>query len=417
MVLVPFGPLRWYRLVRYDGTDCSATVVPIRPLRWYRLTDTITKQSCDELLDIIKTHKEKLWLPYQVGMEFFNNRLSVIEGIRNGFNKLLANLSKTEDVLNESLKFNEFKSDTAHNIEQLRIDIKNFRKREVSKVKAWQKEFEDNDKEVILKEILKLYDGKVGDDYSSDLLDELYKDGDKRFKESIPPGYADWNEKIKHGIRHACGDLIWWKQAIDYARDNKCDLIIVTDDKKEDWWYKVSGKTIGPRVELIREFNKETNGQSFIMYKTHQFMEMAKELDGAVVSDSSIREAESTGSTDYRQFIDMLGGVTDPLVDSSHFKYPWMRINTPEIAGASGTVSSVYPYGIQGLPGAQGVTGASVPLGFYDSITGLTYPKENEIHSLADFYAQHPDGKMAFPKVTDSSSMWFDYISKKKDDK
>ena len=45
MVLVPFGPLRWYRLVRYDGTDCSATVggtvwsammVPIAPLRWYR---------------------------------------------------------------------------------------------------------------------------------------------------------------------------------------------------------------------------------------------------------------------------------------------------------------------------------------------------------------------------------------------
>ncbi len=29
MVLVPFGPLRWYRLVRYDGTDCSATLVPI----------------------------------------------------------------------------------------------------------------------------------------------------------------------------------------------------------------------------------------------------------------------------------------------------------------------------------------------------------------------------------------------------
>lgn len=44
MVLVPFGPLRWYRLVRYDGTDCSATVVPIRPLRWYRLTDTINME-------------------------------------------------------------------------------------------------------------------------------------------------------------------------------------------------------------------------------------------------------------------------------------------------------------------------------------------------------------------------------------
>lgn len=47
MVLVPFGPLRWYRLVRYDGTDCSATVVPVRPLRWYRLTDTIS-YGCNE---------------------------------------------------------------------------------------------------------------------------------------------------------------------------------------------------------------------------------------------------------------------------------------------------------------------------------------------------------------------------------
>ena len=49
MVLVPFGPLRWYRLVRYDGTDSTATLVPIRPLRWYRLTDTITR-TLDELL-------------------------------------------------------------------------------------------------------------------------------------------------------------------------------------------------------------------------------------------------------------------------------------------------------------------------------------------------------------------------------
>ena len=29
MVLVPFGPLRRYRLVRYDGTDSTATLVPI----------------------------------------------------------------------------------------------------------------------------------------------------------------------------------------------------------------------------------------------------------------------------------------------------------------------------------------------------------------------------------------------------
>ena len=38
-----------------------------------------SKKSCDELIGIIEKHKDNLWLPYQVGMEFFNNRLGVIE--------------------------------------------------------------------------------------------------------------------------------------------------------------------------------------------------------------------------------------------------------------------------------------------------------------------------------------------------
>ena len=61
MVLVPFGPLRWYRLVRYDGTDCSATVVPIRPLRWYRLTDTINYP--DEFEELVKIIASSIGAP------------------------------------------------------------------------------------------------------------------------------------------------------------------------------------------------------------------------------------------------------------------------------------------------------------------------------------------------------------------
>jgi hypothetical protein len=33
-----------------------------------------SKKSYGELIGIIKNHKNSLWLPYQVGMEFFNNR-------------------------------------------------------------------------------------------------------------------------------------------------------------------------------------------------------------------------------------------------------------------------------------------------------------------------------------------------------
>lgn len=376
-----------------------------------------SKQSCDELIGIVEKHKDNLWLPYQVGKEFFNNRLGVIEGIKNGFDQLLTNVGKIDEILNDQLKLNKFKSDTAHNLDQLREDITNFRKREESKIRKWQKEFEESDKEAILNKILALYDGKVGDDYDEAKLKELYAEGERRQKESIPPGFADWSDKIKEGIRHACGDLIWWKQAIDYARDKKCDLVIVTDDKKDDWWYKISGKTISPRVELIREFDKETNGQKFLMYKTHQFMEMAKQLDGATVSDSSIKEVKETGAIDYSRLVGSY--MTDPysLEGSPLSKYMaggyQSVLGTPLVAGSLASE----PSRLVGIQGLTGMTDGKGFLGVYDPSSHIAIPKSDSVSDLIDFYSQHPDGKVALSGLTglsDETEKWIErYITKK----
>ena len=59
---------------------------------------------------------------------------------------------------------------------------------------------------------------------------------------------------------------------IKEAKAKGKDLIFITEDVKEDWWYIVGGKTIGPRIELLREFIKETNGKSFQMYRTEEFI-------------------------------------------------------------------------------------------------------------------------------------------------
>ena len=328
-----------------------------------------TKQSCDELMAIIKNHKDNLWLPYQVAMEFFNNRISVIEGIRNGFISLLTNVSKIDEILEKELKLNDFKNDTALNVDKIRNDIKNFKSRTSNKIKKWMTEFEKNDKDSLLEEILELYEGKVGDDYDDNDLDKIYDEGGVRYPKSIPPGYADMKEKEKMGNRHKFGDLIWWKQAIDYAKTMQKDLIIVTDDRKEDWWYKVSGRIISPRVELIREFHKETDGRKFLMYQTHQFMKMAKELDDAQVSDSSISEAEEKSFIDYSQLMTMYGIGANPLdytslypntiLENLHNNYP-MGYN---------------PYGLGQIDG---------------KVLGRDYN---------DFYKNYPEGFMPFPKI------------------
>lgn len=65
-------------------------------------------------------------------------------------------------------------------------------------------------------------------------------------------------KKKDSGDRRLYGDLIVWKQVIQKSKKDKINIILVTDDLKEDWWLKINGKTIGPRFELIKEFHIET---------------------------------------------------------------------------------------------------------------------------------------------------------------
>ncbi|MDW7668705.1 MAG: PIN-like domain-containing protein, partial [Bacillota bacterium] len=70
------------------------------------------------------------------------------------------------------------------------------------------------------------------------------------------------------------GDFIIWKEIINYSKKFKTPIIFITEDNKEDWWCKVHGETIGPRNELIKEFNDET-GEKIYIYKLNRFIEFA----------------------------------------------------------------------------------------------------------------------------------------------
>lgn len=280
----------------------------------------------------------------------------------------------------------------------------------------------------MLNEILTLYEGKVGDDYDENMLKQLYERGKERYARQVPPGFADLKEKEKQGERHLYGDLIWWKQAIDYARDNKRDLVIITDDKKEDWWYKVSGKIKSPRVELIREFDKETKGKSFIMYKTHQFMEMAKQLDGASVSDSSIKEAEETSSISYSQLANLFQHEEPPVWKSRLMgqgiigRRSLADMPTPDSPYVVGNYDPQELQGILGMQGTQGVQSYKGIRGVIDGSIMGAYPyvgsdaaDDGLISRLSSYYDQNPDGMIKLTGLTEDTQKWIDNIRGKKD--
>jgi rRNA-processing protein FCF1 len=99
----------------------------------------------------------------------------------------------------------------------------------------------------IIKEVQKTQD---------DLIDDL----NFRIEHKIAPGYND-SSKSDKGI----GDLIIWQTILEIGKDLKKNIIFVTDDSKNDWFYIEEKKTIYPKFELFDEFRRYTQNTIHIV--------------------------------------------------------------------------------------------------------------------------------------------------------
>jgi len=90
-------------------------------------------------------------------------------------------------------------------------------------------------------------------------------EGEKRYKNEIPPGFKD--AKNKDGVRKY-SDLIIWMEILRYAKTNHKNIIFVTDDVKADWWEEKSGGVFF-HSKLLTEFSKTQ--QSIIPMTSQSF--------------------------------------------------------------------------------------------------------------------------------------------------
>jgi len=91
------------------------------------------------------------------------------------------------------------------------------------------------------------------------------------------------------------GDYYLWLQIIQHAKSVGLPIILVTSERKEDWWEKISGKTTGPRPELMREA-KQVSGQRILIYQTDRFLEHALQRFKQPVNENAIEEIRAVSS-------------------------------------------------------------------------------------------------------------------------
>jgi hypothetical protein len=136
--------------------------------------------------------------------------------------------------------------------------------------------------------LLSIMRGCVGQPYDAERQTALLAEAQRRYDTRIPPGYLD----AKKSGENAAGDFLLWSQVLDHAESNSQAIILVTDDTKEDWFWRVSGRTIGPRPELVRELWARAE-VPLLLYTPSQFMASVSEASKTTIDPAVLEEAKA----------------------------------------------------------------------------------------------------------------------------
>lgn len=240
-----------------------------------------SEETVKSLFTILDKIKSRIWVPHQVAQEYHIK-----------LNKIICEQAETyEKAIKELNEFNnKFKEPRKHPFldTDLQKEIEDFSNKIVEKLKLKKDEIKGNVAENQTKsKHADIVNDSVGEPFSEEEMSKLIHEGAERYKKSIPPGYLDKNKPGNDGY----GDFIIWKEIIKLGIEKKKPIIFVTGDNKEDWFQSISGLTIGPRPELLKEIKQQAS-IPFYIYATGNFINTAKSYFDLEIDKNVINEVE-----------------------------------------------------------------------------------------------------------------------------
>lgn len=247
----------------------------------------------NSLLKSLQEFEGKKWLSHQAATEFFRNRAKVIISSEKAFNQAHEETEKLSASLVAAvnqLKGNRIIPSTlAIELENGIIPFISQAQSKIAEAKEGYPKFLQDDP--ILNQLLALFDGAVGDDFAEEDKRKHEEQAEQRKKNKIPPGYLDDGKDEDRPY----GDYYLWRQVIEHAQAEGSPVVLVTSERKKDWWEEISGKTVGPRPELLKEA-KEVSGQRILIYQTERFLEHALRRFQQPVNKTAIEEIRAVSN-------------------------------------------------------------------------------------------------------------------------
>jgi hypothetical protein len=264
-------------------------------LNLYRYSDTTRS----EFLRLLTKIKDRVWLPHRAAEEYLNNRLSVIDQQEQSYDLTIKSINSLKSDLDNARQHPFVSKQTMGRVNSV---FDTLCKELLQNKEVHTRRISNDEIKVAISEI---FEHRVGSPFDKKKLEQLIADGEERYKQKTPPGFKDASKSSESEVfTEKCrryGDLIVWKQVLEHSSEVKRGVVLVTDDKKEDWWERFKGKTVGPRPELVKEF-KDTTSNTFHMYQADRFLELARENLGEQVSLEIVEEIREVRRRDRMAF-------------------------------------------------------------------------------------------------------------------
>lgn len=244
----------------------------------------------------------QLLIPAQVAREFAKNRPEKIKTLFQQLNVTKSKIHKPvtgQYPLLESLDEYKEAVELEKKIQEVQAKYSKKLTEVIDKIKQWRW---DDPVSLVYKDLFK-------PEFIKDLdlsEEDIIKDLERRNKYSIPPGFNDKN-KDDYGV----GDLIIWLTILQISKEKNKDVVFISGDEKNDWFYRSESQSLYPRFELITEFKNYSNDKTLHIIKLSELLVILGASKEAV-NEVEIREV-STGFSDIRSFF--------PLAEKSIYKF------------------------------------------------------------------------------------------------
>jgi hypothetical protein len=247
-----------------------------------------------QLLHALQQFSGRLWIAHQAADEFFKNRNSVITSAYKDYDE-------AESLLKQALS-------TVERLRALRLIPKEIvvgvvedTTQGVDKARAALKQSRDShpdylNDDPILETILSLFEGAVGAEPTEEQRSRMKQEAERRQSNRIPPGFRDGK---KDGDK-PFADYFLWAQVLDRAATGALPIILVTSEKKDDWWETHRGRR-WPRRELLEEAARIAK-QRVVIYETDGFLRefglrQGQPVTASVVADLRAIEMSRAGTS------------------------------------------------------------------------------------------------------------------------